>query len=226
MRLSILILFVAPSLLAQSPLPTSNPSVRAALDIIKADNAWTLQQQTELTQIPSPPFKESVRAAEFKKRLEVLGVTNVRIDSVGNVIAERPGTGNGPTVLIQGHLDTAFPEGSSISATAKMEVDMRSEGAASLAAIDVKVQKALRDAAPIVQTALNAAKALGFTSSTGASSTDANLPISLGIPAIRLGGGGNGEGAHSLGERYSDGPNGWLGPQWAALIVAALVGVR
>src|SRR5215467_5147985 len=114
MRLSILILFVAPSLLAQSPLPTSNPSVRAALDIIKADNAWTLQQQTELTQIPSPPFKESVRAAEFKKRLEVLGVTNVRIDSVGNVIAERPGTGNGPTVLIQGHLDTVFPEGTDV----------------------------------------------------------------------------------------------------------------
>ena len=117
-----------------------------------------------------------------------------------------------------------------------MEVDMRSEDAASLAAIDVKVQKALRDAlaaenarwtgpraasaklslvvdtmgirptggqadaAPIVQTALSAAKALGFTSATGASSTDANLPISLGIPAIRMAGGGTGDGAHSLGE--------------------------
>lgn len=150
----------------------------------------------------------------------------------------------------------------SISASATMEVDMRSEDASSLAAIDIKVQKALHDAlaaenarwtgpraaaakltlvvdtmgirptgaqadaAPIVQTALNAAKALGFTSSTEASSTDANLPISLGIPAIRMAGGGRGEGAHSLGESYADGPNGWLGPQWAALVVAALAGVR
>src|SRR5213078_1824427 len=37
---------------------------------------------------------------------------------------------------------------------------------------------------------------------------------------------GSGSGAHSLGETYDDGANGWLGPQWAALIVAALAGVR
>jgi tripeptide aminopeptidase len=81
------------------------------------------------------------------------------------------------------------------------------------------------DAAPIVQTALNAAKTLGFTTITGASSTDANIPISLGIPAIRLGGGGQGGGGHALGEWYVDTPNSYLGPQWAALVVAALAGV-
>ena len=77
-----------------------------------------------------------------------------------------------------------------------------------------------------MKTALAAAKALGFTSSTTASSTDANWPISLGIPAIRIGGGGTEQGAHSLGEWYDDGPNGWLGPQWAAMIIAMLAGVR
>src|SRR4029077_8854679 len=82
------------------------------------------------------------------------------------------------------------------------------------------------DSAPIVQTALAAGKALGFTSSTTSSSTDANIPISLGIPAIRIGGGGDAEGAHSLGEWYDDGPNGYLGPQWAALLVAALAGLH
>ena len=30
-------------------------------------------------------------------------------------IAERPGTGNGPTVLIAGHLDTVFPEGTDVT---------------------------------------------------------------------------------------------------------------
>ena len=44
--------------------------------------------------------------------------------------------------------------------------------------------------------------------------------------AITVDGGGSGSGAHSLGETYDDGPSGWLGPQWAALIVAALAGVR
>jgi tripeptide aminopeptidase len=399
----------------QSPaIPTSNAKLRAALDILKADNAWTVQQQVELTAIPSPPFKESVRGAEFKRRLEALGYRNVRVDAVGNVIAERKGVGTGPTVVIAGHLDTVFPEGTdvtvkhdgdklrapgigdddrglavvlavarafekagvqtngtiyfignvgeegpgnlrgmrylfgtemkgkidyfisvddtglgiasravgsnryrvtykgpgghsygafgipnpihalgraiagisdiqvpekpkttfnvgiisggtsvnSISGDATMEVDMRSEDAASLATVNTKVMRILQDAltaensrwtgpraqaaklslkidtigirptgaqsdsAKIVQTAINAGTALGFTSTTSASSTDANIPISLGIPGIRIGGGGSAEGAHSLGEWYSDGPTGYLGPQWAALLIAALAGIH
>ncbi len=413
--LAALLLASTPAL-AQLPIPSSNAKVRAALDILKTDNAWTLQQQVELTAIPSPPFKESKRGAEFKKRLEALGLKNIRVDTAGNVIAERRGVGSGPTVVIAGHLDTVFPEGTdvtvkhdgaklrapgigdddrglavvlavvrafekagvqtngtvyfvgdvgeegpgnlrgmrnlfgkelkgkvdyfisvddaglgiasravgshryrisykgpgghsygafgipnpihalgraiagisdiqvpanpkttfnvgviqggtsvnSIAGEASMEVDMRSEDAKSLADVDAKVQRIIRDAlaaenarwtspraagaraklslvvdtigirptggqadsAPIVQTALAAGKALGFTSSTTASSTDANIPISLGIPAIRINGGGDAEGAHSLGEWYDDGANGYLGPQWAALLVAALAGVH
>src|SRR6185437_510209 len=84
-------LIVSPVAAQQFAIPASNARVRAALDIIKNDNAWTLQQQMELTQIPSSPFKESVRAADFKRRLESIGLRNVRIDEVGNVIAERKG---------------------------------------------------------------------------------------------------------------------------------------
>jgi hypothetical protein len=115
MRSSLLAALLAPSLLAQSPLPTASPRLKAALDIIKADNGWTVQQQIELTQIPSPPFKESARAAEYKKRLAAIGLKNVRIDSIGNVVAERPGSGSGPTVLVEGHLDTVFPEGTDVT---------------------------------------------------------------------------------------------------------------
>ena len=61
---------------------------------------------------------------------------------------------------------------------------------------------------------------------TTAGSTDSNVPIALGVPAITIDGGGRGEGAHSLGEWYEDGPNGWLGPQWAALILARLAGMN
>src|SRR6476660_7249044 len=109
------LLLASTTALAQLPIPSSNAKVRAALDILKTDNAWTLQQQVELTAIPSPLFKESKRGAEFKKRLEALGLKNIRVDTAGNVIAERRGVGSGPTVVIAGHLDTVFPEGTDVT---------------------------------------------------------------------------------------------------------------
>ena len=400
------------------PIPHGNARLRAALDTIKAQEQWAVEQQISLCEIPAPPYKEAARAAEYRHRLEALGITNVRIDSMGNVIAERRGTGNGPTVLIQGHLDTVFPEGTSVKVnrtgtllagpgigddcrglavvlsvarafqranvqtagtvyfvgdvgeegqgnlrgtrylftnslknkidyfisvdgtgldlkhhgvgskryritykgpgghsygafgipnpihalgraiaaigeiqvptspkttfnvgvisggtsvnsipfSATMDLDMRSETGEALDAVDKQVLKILTtaldaendrwirqsgaraekarlsleidtigirpanssqtDSSRIVATAIAAGHALGFTPRTGASSTDANLPMSLGVPAITIDGGGVGTGAHSLGETYDDGPTGWLGPQWAALIVAALAGVH
>ena len=44
----------------------------------------------------------------------------------------------------------------------------------------------------------------GFQPRPGISSTDANIPISRGIPAVTLGGGGVGFGAHSLQEWWLD----------------------
>ena len=395
---------------AAQTVPATNAAVRRAIDRIKADNAWTLDQQVSICEIPAPPFKESVRGAEYKRRFEALGLT-ARIDSIGNVIAERRGTGDGPTVMIAGHLDTVFPEGTdvkvkregtlmrgpgigddcrglavvlavarafqmekvpttgtvifvgnvgeegpgnlrgvrhlfareykdkidyfisvdgtglgvtsravgsnryrvtykgpgghsygafgmpspihalgraisaiadiqvpttpkatfnvgiieggtsvnTISPSGAMDVDLRSESPKALADLDAKFQAAVRNAlaaenarwpssrvriavkldtigirpagaqpddAPIVRAAIAAGKALGFTAPTTASSTDANLPMSLGIPAITIDGGGDGRGAHSTTESYDDGPNGLLGPQWAALIIATLAQAR
>jgi di/tripeptidase len=53
---------------------------------------------------------------------------------------------------------------------------------------------------PLVQIAVASAKAVGSTPSLVFSSTDANVPISMGIPAIRLGSGGTGDRAHALEE--------------------------
>jgi acetylornithine deacetylase/succinyl-diaminopimelate desuccinylase-like protein len=404
-------MFVAAIAGAQTSIPVDNPRMKSALELIRLDNAWTVDQQRTICEIPAPPFKEATRAAEYKRRLEGIGFRNVRIDSEGNVIAMRPGKGNGPTVLIAGHLDTVFPEGTdvkvttegtvmkgpgiaddcrglavllqvaksldkagvetngtiyfvgnvgeegpgnlrgtrhlftkelagkidyfisidgagygltsravgshryrvtykgsgghsygafgtpnpihalgraiaiisdlqvpsdprvtfnvgvisggtsvnSISENATMEVDMRSESAAELAKIDERIQAALQkaladenarwvnrrarltiqidtigirptgsqsDTALIVRTAIAAGKALGFSEPTGASSTDANLPISMGIPAITIDGGGRGTGAHTTSETYDDTAKGYLGPQWAALLITALAGIR
>ena len=401
---------IATAPLAAQTVPATNATVRRTLDRIKADNAWTLDQQQSICEIPAPPFKESVRGAEYKRRLEALGLT-VRIDSIGNVIAERRGSGGGPTVMIAGHLDTVFPEGTdvkvkrngtkmagpgigddcrglavvlsvarafqmeklattgtvifvgnvgeegpgnlrgvrhlfdreykgkvdyfisvdgtglgvtsravgsnryrvaykgpgghsygafgmpnpihalgraiagiadiqvpaspkatfnvgiieggtsvnTISPSGSMDVDLRSESAKALADLDAKFQAAVRQAvtaenarwpssrvrislkldtigirpaggqpddAPIVRAAVAAGKARGFTAPTTASSTDANYPMSLGIPAITIDGGGDGQGAHATSESYDDGDKGWLGPQWAALIIATLAQAR
>ena len=79
--------------------------------------------------------------------------------------------------------------------------------------------------APIVRMAVSAAEALDFVPIPGASSTDSNYPLSLGIPAVTIDGGGSGSGAHSLSERYDDGHEGWKGPQWALLLILGLAGV-
>src|SRR6185503_1192126 len=92
--------------------------------------------------------------------------------------------------------------------------------------IGIRATGAQSDTMKIVQAAIAAGKSLGFTATTNASSTDANIPISMGLPGITIDGGGRGGGAHALGEWYEDGPNGWLGPQWAALVVAKLAGLR
>ena len=53
---------------------------------------------------------------------------------------------------------------------------------------------------PIVTGTREALQGLGFEAAMSASSTDANVPMSLGIPAIRVGSGGTGGRAHSLDE--------------------------
>jgi tripeptide aminopeptidase len=81
------------------------------------------------------------------------------------------------------------------------------------------------DTLSIVRTATGMASALGFTTVPTASSTDANYPMSLGIPSITIDGGGEGGGAHALSEWYDDGREGWKGPQWALLVALSLAGV-
>jgi len=43
-----------------------------------------------------------------------LGLKNVRVDKVGNVLGERPGKGSSPVLVLAAHLDTVFPEGTDV----------------------------------------------------------------------------------------------------------------
>jgi acetylornithine deacetylase/succinyl-diaminopimelate desuccinylase-like protein len=74
---------------------------------------------------------------------------------------------------------------------------------------------------PIVKTAFDVTRALGWTAASGAGSSDANYPCSLGIPSLDIGGGGKGTEAHSLGEAF-DTTDSWMGTQRALLLTIAL----
>src|SRR3990172_5253496 len=113
-RIAVLTALVPLVAASQSTPASSDPRVRSALDVIRVSNAWTLEQQASICEIPAPPFKEQQRGAEFGRRLVALGYANARIDAIGNVIAERAGSGGGPTVMLAGHLDTVFPEGTDV----------------------------------------------------------------------------------------------------------------
>jgi tripeptide aminopeptidase len=415
MRHALLPLLLLPALLgAQATAPAAadryHSRLQPALAALQRDNAWTLQMQRAVCEVPAPPFKESARAAWYRQELIRLGYADTRIDAEGNVIAELRG-GDGPTVMLAAHLDTVFPEGidatvktdgtrmdgigigddcrglavvlavarnlkqqrlvpagrillvgnvgeegagnlrgvrhlltkefagqvdyfisvdgvgqnivsravgshrytitiagpgghsygdfgmpnpthalgraiariadlsvpdrprttfnvgivrggtsvNSIAMRAQMDVDMRSENAQALADLDRRLRAAVdtavaeemsrwpgtsakltvsydtigirptgaqADDAPIVRMAMETARLVGFSPRSSASSTDANLPIALGIPGIAIDGGGRGDGAHSLAEWYDDGAEGYKGPQWALLLVTALSGLR
>eukprot|EP01031_Cornospumella_fuschlensis_P000274 gene274-341_t len=75
-----------------------DPTVKAALAAIERNEPETLNEQARITEIPAPPFKETARGLELKRLFEKLGLKDVRIDKVGNVIGVRPGALPKPNV--------------------------------------------------------------------------------------------------------------------------------
>jgi acetylornithine deacetylase/succinyl-diaminopimelate desuccinylase-like protein len=76
--------------------------------------------------------------------------------------------------------------------------------------------------APLVEIAIEATKLIGVEPRLDQASTDSNLPISLGIPAITLGAGGSSAFSHSLDEWYD--PRGRdLGLKRGLLVILGIV---
>ncbi len=379
--------------------------VKEAFSIIQRNEPEMLREQQRICEIAAPPFEESVRAAELKRLFEKLGLADVRIDKVGNVIGVRPGAQPRPNLVFAAHLDTVFPPGTDVKVSrtddlmkgpgigddcrglvvmlgviralneakittkgtitfvadvgeeglgdlrgmkelfgetlkgridafisvdglgssitnvgvgsyrykvtfkgpgghsygafgnanpiqamgraiakidqfevpdkpkttfnvgrvsggtsvnaipfeAWMEVDMRSSDIGELGKLNEKFKAAMNEAAaeenqrwnnrgpvtvsaelvglrpagqtpessPIVKTALAVNQTLGLSSHLGEGSTDSNVPMNQGIPAITIGGGGTGSGAHSLNESF-DAHDSWKGTQRALLLAIAL----
>ena len=98
---------------------TQKKSVKDAFSIIDNLEPTTRKEHIELTEIPAPPFKETVRAIRFKQLLEAAGPDKVWIDSLGNVLALRKGKKGSRTIVLDAHLDTVFPEGTDVKVNVK-----------------------------------------------------------------------------------------------------------
>lgn len=90
---------------------TAMEQVQAGLNHIQNEEEYCISEQIELTLIEAPTFHEEKRAAAFCEKLRQLGLADVHADPYGNAIGRWKGTGGGPTVLVEAHLDTVFPFG-------------------------------------------------------------------------------------------------------------------
>jgi acetylornithine deacetylase/succinyl-diaminopimelate desuccinylase-like protein len=98
----------------------ASPKVVRALEDIKADDDQAFAEQKRITEIPAPPYKEKQRAEYFLKRFLELGFKDATIDTEGNVIGLRKGSGGGrPKLVVSAHLDTVFPEGTDVTVKEK-----------------------------------------------------------------------------------------------------------
>ena len=80
---------------------------------------------------------------------------------------------------------------------------------------------AIPETAPIVRAAVSVTRALGVEVELSEGSTDANIPLSLNIPAVTIDAGGSGTGSHTLDEAF-DTTDSWRGTQRAVLVAIAL----
>jgi acetylornithine deacetylase/succinyl-diaminopimelate desuccinylase-like protein len=93
----------------------TRPDLVRAFELIEAGERASDAELITLTEIPAPPFGERDRGEYYAEVLRSLGVAEVEIDEVGNVLAFWRGSRGGHTVAIAAHLDTVFPEGTDLT---------------------------------------------------------------------------------------------------------------
>src|SRR5687767_9469509 len=123
MRSILLILLVSVGLAAQTPADDvktiqDDARVKAAFDHIDKDRDAILREWIAITEINAPSKHEHERARYIESLLRKTTL-DVRYDAAGNLIATRKGTGGGPVVVFDAHMDTVFQPGLKIKATVR-----------------------------------------------------------------------------------------------------------
>ncbi len=97
----------------------AQPQVVAAYAVVDKEREQILREWTAITEINAPSGHERERAAYIEKLLRGYKLSSIRYDAAGNLIAVRKGTGGGPTVVFDAHMDTVFQPGLQIKATVR-----------------------------------------------------------------------------------------------------------
>lgn len=85
--------------------------VKTGTDYIDQNRDGILQEWSDITEINAPSRQEKERAAYVETLLKKYKLQDIHYDSAGNLIAVRKGTGGGPVVVFDAHLDTVFQPG-------------------------------------------------------------------------------------------------------------------
>ncbi|HSL72125.1 MAG TPA: M20/M25/M40 family metallo-hydrolase [Longimicrobiales bacterium] len=84
------------------------PVVRDALAWLESNYPSQIEEWIRITEIPGTSRHEQQRGAYVKAEMEKEGLT-VSVDSIGNVVGVRKGSGGGASVVFAAHLDTVHP---------------------------------------------------------------------------------------------------------------------
>ncbi|MCI0436075.1 MAG: M20/M25/M40 family metallo-hydrolase [Gemmatimonadetes bacterium] len=93
----------------------ARPEIQRAMRFIEDDDGRAIRDLIRLTEIPAPPFGEEVRGRAWAELAREAGADSVWTDTEGNVLALRRGRTSGRTIVLSGHLDTVFPEGTDVT---------------------------------------------------------------------------------------------------------------
>src|SRR5579862_8605901 len=100
----------------RGPTPTEvHQRLAGAHDRIALGDPAVVESQIAVAEIAAPTGDESERGAWMARRFESLGLCDIDIDTVGNVVGRRPGARPDRPVAICAHLDTVFPRGTNLS---------------------------------------------------------------------------------------------------------------
>jgi acetylornithine deacetylase/succinyl-diaminopimelate desuccinylase-like protein len=119
------VLFISVPVLGQTPAEyadqvkavQNDAGVKAATDHIDKDRDHILREWIAITEINAPSEHEQERAKYIEGLLRRYKLQDVRYDAAGNLIAVRKGSGAGPVIVFDAHLDTVFQPGLKIKAT-------------------------------------------------------------------------------------------------------------
>ena len=92
---------------------------KLANDYIDRNHESILREWIAITEINAPSGHEQPRAKYIEGLLRTYRLDDIHYDTVGNLIAVRKGSGGGPVIVFDAHMDTVFQSGLQIKATVR-----------------------------------------------------------------------------------------------------------